>query len=73
MPNCQSCQERDRIEQGRTVRSFRQRERQRNQDDQARIEEHRHRDDQTRNTKRPGRFLIAEPPYHAYRQRLRAA
>ena len=73
MAHCQSCQKRDRIKKGRTFRPFRQRECQRDQNDQSGVEKYRHGDDQTCNTQRPGRFLIAEPPDHTDRQCLRSS
>ena len=73
MTDRQTGQQRDGVEQRGTVRALCQRESQRDQDDKARVKEHRHGDDKTCDAQRPGGFFVTEFAYHRDSQRLCAA
>ncbi len=73
MADSQTGQQRDDVEQSGTLRALCQREGQRDQNDKTGIKEHRHGNDQTCDTQRPGGFFVAEFAYHRDGQRLRAA
>ena len=73
MADGQTCQQRDNIVQNGALRALCQRESQRDEDDQARIKEDGHCNDQTRDAQCPRGFFIAEFAYHGHCQCLRTA